>query len=110
MLIEMLKLGATYYHLTHYNEIDQPHTIGFNGRMDPELTDSWAKDTFPSDLRKKISETDFGVMDWALIKYVSKLSVECIFNHIVLFLRRGVNRNKANVIKFCRYADCGYSM
>ena len=51
MNVEIMKLGAIYDHVTRHSEIDQPHTIGGSGRVDDELSDSGAKDTFPSDLR-----------------------------------------------------------
>ena len=77
--------------------------------MEAELSDSGAKDTFPPDLHIKISEDDFCVMGRVLIINVLEFSVEGILNHIVLFFRRGVRTNKTDVIKFCPYADCGYS-
>ena len=86
--------------------ISLPHTIGGSVRVEAELSESGAKDTFPPDLHIKISEDDFCVMGRVLIINVLEFSVECIFNHIVLFFRRGVSKNKADVIKFCPYADC----
>ena len=56
------------------------------------------------------SHDDFCVMDRALIINVLEFNVEGIFNHIVLFFRRGVSTNKADVIKFWSDADCGYSL
>ena len=86
MNVEMLKLGATYYHVTRRGEIDQPHIIGGSVCEEVELSDYETKDTFPLDLRIKISENDLCVMDWAFISYVLEFSVESIFNHIVFFL------------------------
>ena len=60
--VEMVKLGGTYYHVTCGGEIDQPHTIGGGIRVEAELCDSGAKDTFPSELRIKISEDNFCVI------------------------------------------------
>ena len=45
MDVEMLKLGAPYYHVTRRGEIDQSLTIGGSVRMEAELSDSGAKDT-----------------------------------------------------------------
>ena len=53
-------------HVTRRGEIDQPHTIGGSVRVEAELSDSGAKDTFPPDLGIKISEDDFCVMGRAL--------------------------------------------
>ena len=61
--------------------------------MEPELSNSGAKDTFSPDFRIGISEDDFCVMGRELIIHVLELSVEGIFNHIVLFLRRSVSAN-----------------
>ena len=95
MNVEMLELGATHYHDTRRGEIDQPHTVGGRVRVEAELSDSGAKDTFPPDLRIKIPEDDFCVMGQALIINVLEFSVEGILNlNIVLFFRRGVRTNK----------------
>ena len=110
MNVEMLKLSATHYHVTRRDEIDQPHSIGGSVHVEAELSHSGAKDTFPLDLRIKISENDFCALGRALIINVLEFSVEGILNHIVLFFRRGVSTNKADVIKFWPYADCGYSL
>ena len=48
-------------------------------------------------------------MGLALIIYVFELRVEGNFNHIIIFLHRGVITNKADAIEFCPDADCGYS-
>ena len=55
----MLKPGATYYRVMRRSEFDQPYTIGCSVFIKAELSDSGAKDTFPADLRNKISDNDF---------------------------------------------------
>ena len=54
MNVKMLKLGATYYHVTCRGEINQPPIIGGNVGVEDERSNSGAKYTFPSDLRIKI--------------------------------------------------------
>ena len=93
MSIEVLKPGATNYHITRCGEIDQPYTIGGSVCVESELPDSGAKDTFSSDLRIKISEDDFCVLVLALIIYVPAFNVEGIFKYIVLSFNRVVSTN-----------------
>ena len=109
MNVEVLKPDATLYHVTRRSEIDQPSTIGGSVRVEVELSDSGAKDTFPPDVRIKISEDDFCVMGLTLIIYVLELSLESILNPIVLFFRWGVSTNLTDVVEFCLDADFGYS-
>ena len=77
--VDMLKFCATYYHVTRRGVIDQHHTIGDRVRVVAELSDSGAIDTY------------LDIKGRALIIYVLEFSVEGIFNHIVLFFRRGVS-------------------
>ena len=55
----MLKLGATHYHVTRCGEIDQPHTIEDSVRVEAELSDSEAKDTFRPTFALKSPRTIF---------------------------------------------------
>ena len=64
MNVDMLKPGAIYYHVTHRMvKSNQPHTFVDSVLVEAELSDSGAKNTFPPNLRIKISETIFEL--WA---------------------------------------------
>ena len=93
MNVEMLKLGATYYHATRRGEIDKHHAIGVSVRVEAKLSNSGAKDIFSPDLRIKFYEDEFCGMERELIIYFFELSVEDILNPIVLFFRRCVSTN-----------------
>ena len=50
MNVEMLQLGATYYHVTRRDEIEKFHIIGGRVSEEADLSDSATKNTYPPDL------------------------------------------------------------
>ena len=70
MDVEILKPGATDYHVSRCGEIDQPHAVWRSRRVEAELSDSGTKDTFLHHLRIEIPEDNVDVMDRAFFVYV----------------------------------------
>ena len=66
----MLEPGATDYHASRRDEIDQPHAVGRSCRVKAQLSDSGTKDTFLSNLRVEIPEDNLDVMGRAFVVQV----------------------------------------
>ena len=60
--VEMLKPGATDYHVSRRGEIDQPHAVRRSCRVEAKLFDSGTKDTFLANLRIESLKDNLDVM------------------------------------------------